>query len=131
MATHLSSAAPLGRGFLTGKLRSIADLDPTDVRRDNPRFIGENFQRNLQIADEVERIAAQVGATPAQAALAWLLSKGVDIAPIPGTKRVERLEENVAADGVELTAEQLAALDNLSPAAGDRQNEALMRTIDQ
>jgi aryl-alcohol dehydrogenase-like predicted oxidoreductase len=123
--------APLGRGFLTGKLRSIADLDPTDARLDNPRFIGENFQRNLQIADEVERIAAQVGATPAQAALAWLLAKGDDIAPIPGTTRVERLEENVATDGVELTAEHLAALDNLSPAAGDRQNEALMRTIDR
>jgi aryl-alcohol dehydrogenase-like predicted oxidoreductase len=123
--------APLGRGFLTGKVRSIADLDDTDVRRGNPRFIGENFQRNLQIADEVERIAAEVGATPAQVALAWLLSKGDDIAPIPGTKRVERLEENVAADGVELTAVQLSTLDNLRPAAGDRQNEAVMRMVDR
>jgi aryl-alcohol dehydrogenase-like predicted oxidoreductase len=123
--------SPLGRGLLTGKVRSLADLADTDVRRGNPRFIGENLQRNLQIVDEVQRIAAQVGATPAQVALAWLLSKGDDIAPIPGTKRVERLDENVAADGVELTAEQLAALDNLSPAAGDRNNEAVMRMIDR
>ena len=123
--------APLGRGLLTGKLRSIDDLDDTDVRRNNPRFIGENFQRNLQTADEVERIAAEVGATPAQAALAWLLSRGDDIAPIPGTRRVERLEENVAADGVELTPQQLSDLNSLSPAVGDRNNEALMRMIDQ
>ena len=87
--------------------------------------------RNLQTADEVERIAAEVGATPAQVALAWLLSRGDDIAPIPGTRRVERLEENVAADGVELTPQQLSDLNSLSPAVGDRNNEALMRMIDQ
>ena len=87
--------------------------------------------RDLLTADEVERIAAEVGATPAQVALAWLLSRGDDIAPIPGTKRVERLEENVAADGVELTPQQLSDLNSLSPAVGDRNNEALMRMIDQ
>jgi aryl-alcohol dehydrogenase-like predicted oxidoreductase len=92
--------SPLGRGFLTGKVRSLDDLDATDFRRENPRFSGDNFQHNLRIADEVGELAATVGATPAQVALAWLLAKGNDIAPIPGTKHVERLEENVAADAV-------------------------------
>ena len=101
------------------------------MRRNNPRFIGENLQSNLQTAEEVERIAAEVGATPAQVALAWLLSKGDDIAPIPGTKRIERLDENVAADGVELMPEQLSDLNSLRPAVGDRNNEAVMRMIDR
>ena len=90
-----------------------------DWRTTNPRFTGENFQHNLQIADEVEAIAAEAGATPAQVALAWLLAKGDDIAPIPGTRRVSRIEENTAADGIELTAEQISRLDNLTPAAGE------------
>jgi aryl-alcohol dehydrogenase-like predicted oxidoreductase len=123
--------SPLGRGFLTGKVRSLDDLDDTDFRRQNPRFIGDNFQRNLRTADEVGEIAAEIGATPAQVALAWLLAKGDDIAPIPGTKHVERLEENVGADTVELSAEQMAKLDNLSPAAGEHHNEAQMRMIDR
>ena len=123
--------SPLGRGFLTGKVRSLDDLDATDFRRENPRFSGDNFQHNLRIADEVGELAATVGATPAQVALAWLLAKGNDIAPIPGTKRVERLEENVAADAVELTAEQMAKLDNLTPVAGEHHNEAQMRIIDR
>jgi aryl-alcohol dehydrogenase-like predicted oxidoreductase len=123
--------SPLGRGFLTGKVRSLDDLDATDFRRENPRFSGDNFQHNLRIADEVGELAATVGATPAQVALAWLLAKRNDIAPIPGTKRVERLEENVAADAVELTAEQMAKLDNLTPVAGEHHNEAQMRIIDR
>jgi aryl-alcohol dehydrogenase-like predicted oxidoreductase len=123
--------SPLGRGFLTGKVRSLDELDATDFRRQNPRFSGDNFQHNLRIADEVGELAATVGATPAQVALAWLLAKGNDIAPIPGTKRVERLEENVAADAVELNAEQMAKLDNLTPAAGEHHNEAQMQIIDR
>jgi aryl-alcohol dehydrogenase-like predicted oxidoreductase len=124
--------SPLGRGFLTGKVRSLDDLDNTDFRRHNPRFTGDNFQRNLRIVDEeVEEIAAETGATPAQVALAWLLAKGNDIVPIPGTKRVARLEENVAADTVELNSRQLAKLDNLTPAAGEHHNEAQMQVIER
>jgi aryl-alcohol dehydrogenase-like predicted oxidoreductase len=123
--------SPLGRGFLTGKVRSLDDFDATDFRRQNPRFSEDNFQHNLRIADEVGELAATVGATPAQVALAWLLAKGNDIAPIPGTKRVERVEENVAADAVELNAEQMAKLDNLTPAAGEHHNEAQMQMIDR
>jgi len=123
--------SPLGRGFLTGKIRSTEQFDATDFRATNPRFTGENFGRNLSIADEVEAIAAEVGATPAQVALAWLLAQGDDIAPIPGTKRVARVEENTAADGVELTGEQIDKLNNLTPAAGDHHNEQQMQMIDR
>jgi aryl-alcohol dehydrogenase-like predicted oxidoreductase len=121
--------SPLGKGFLTGKIRSTDLFDKSDFRASNPRFTGENFERNLAIADEVAAIAGDVGATPAQVAIAWLLTKGDDIAPIPGTKRVERLEENVGADAVELTAEQVAKLDNLTPASGEHHNEAQMDMI--
>jgi aryl-alcohol dehydrogenase-like predicted oxidoreductase len=123
--------SPLGHGFLTGKVRSTEGLADSDWRKTNPRFTGENLQRNLRIADQVEAVAAEVGATPAQVALAWLLAKGDDIAPIPGTKRVSRVEENVAADGIELTAEQIDKLNNLTPAAGDHHNEVQMRMIDR
>jgi aryl-alcohol dehydrogenase-like predicted oxidoreductase len=123
--------SPLGRGFLTGKIRSTEQFDTTDFRATNPRFTGENFQRNLSIADEVEAIADEVGATPAQVALAWLLAQGEDIAPIPGTKRVSRVEENTAADGVELTGEQIDKLNNLTPAAGDHHNEQQTQMIDR
>jgi aryl-alcohol dehydrogenase-like predicted oxidoreductase len=121
--------SPLGRGFLTGTITSADQFGADDFRTDNPRFTGENFQHNLRSADEVKAIATQVGATPAQVALAWLLTRGDDIVPIPGTKRVSRLEENTAADAVELTPEQIAKLDNLTPAAGDHHNEAQMRMI--
>ncbi|HEU5027145.1 MAG TPA: aldo/keto reductase [Spirillospora sp.] len=97
-------------------MRSTDEFAEGDFRHGNPRFTGENFQRNLRIADEVQAVAAEAGATPAQVALAWLLAQGDDIAPIPGTKRVHRVEENTAADGVELTAEQLARLSGLPPA---------------
>lgn len=118
--------SPLGRGFLTGTIRSPEQFDDTDFRKDNPSFTGENFTRNLRIADEVKAVADQVGATPAQVALAWLLAQGDDIAPIPGTKRVARVEENIAADAVELSAAQLQALNTLPPAVGERYNPEQM-----
>ncbi len=121
--------SPLGKGFLTGAIRSTEQFDDGDFRATNPRFTGENFQRNLAIVDEVEAIAADVGATPAQVALAWLLAQGDDIAPIPGTKRVVRVEENTAADGVVLTSEQVERLTKLPPAAGEHHNEAQMKMI--
>ncbi len=123
--------SPLGHGFLTGAIRSMDDLDDDDWRKSSPRFMGENFERNLRIAGEVQAIAAEVGATPAQVAIAWLLTKGDDIAPIPGTKRVSRVEENVAADDIELSAAQLEALNNLTPPEGDHHNEAQMAMIDR
>jgi aryl-alcohol dehydrogenase-like predicted oxidoreductase len=116
----LVAYSPLGRGFLTGGLRSTDHLADGDWRMSNPRFADGNLQQNLRILDEVEAVARDVGATPAQVALAWLLAQGSDIAPIPGTKQVSRLEENVAADALELTEEQLERLTALAPAQGDR-----------
>jgi aryl-alcohol dehydrogenase-like predicted oxidoreductase len=112
--------SPLGRGFLTGAIRSLDQLDEDDFRRSNPRFSGDNLAANIRIVEQVDAVAGQIGATPAQVALAWLLAQGDDIAPIPGTKHVDRLEENVAADAIELNAKQLAALSALPAAAGDR-----------
>ncbi len=123
--------SPLGHGFLTGKIRSTEQFADDDWRKTNPRFTGENFQRNLRIVDEVEAVASEAGATPAQVALAWLLAQGDDIAPIPGTKRVSRVEENTAADHLELSTEQTERLNNLTPAAGERHEEAQMATIDR
>jgi aryl-alcohol dehydrogenase-like predicted oxidoreductase len=123
--------SPLGRGFLTGTIRSVADFDEGDMRRTNPRFAEENFRANLAAADEVRAVADDAGCTPAQAALAWVLSKGTDIAPIPGTKRVSRLEENVAADAVELSPEQLARLDAATPAVGGHHSESQMTLIER
>jgi aryl-alcohol dehydrogenase-like predicted oxidoreductase len=123
--------SPLGHGFLTGQIRTVDDIPDDDWRKTNPRFTGENFQRNLRIVEEVSAVAAQVGATPAQIALAWLLVQGDDIAPIPGTRRVSRVEENTAADAVELSADQLERLNNLTPAAGERHDEANMASIDR
>jgi aryl-alcohol dehydrogenase-like predicted oxidoreductase len=123
--------SPLGHGFLTGTIQSLDDLDEDDWRRTNPRFTGENFQRNLRLADEVRHIAAEAGATPAQVALAWLLAKGDDIVPIPGTKRANRVEENIAADKLELTADQLGRLDDLPVASGDHHNEAQAQMLER
>jgi aryl-alcohol dehydrogenase-like predicted oxidoreductase len=123
--------SPLGRGFLTGTIRSTEELPDSDYRKTNPRFFDENFQHNLSSADELRDIGAEVGATPAQVALAWLLAKGPDIVPIPGTKRVARLEENVGADGVDLTPDQLARLDELTPALGGHHAAAQMGWIDR
>ncbi|OHV35224.1 MULTISPECIES: aldo/keto reductase [Pseudofrankia] len=123
--------SPLGHGLLTGRIRSVDDFADDDWRKTNPRFTGENFQRNLAIVDTVTAIGAEIGATPAQTALAWILTRGDDIAPIPGTRRVTRVEENTAADGVELTADQIERLNTLDPAAGERHDEANMTTIDR
>jgi aryl-alcohol dehydrogenase-like predicted oxidoreductase len=123
--------SPLGRGFLTGNIRSAEQLDATDSRAGNPRFSGENFQHNLRLVEQVEAIAAEVGATPAQVAIAWLLAQGDDIAPIPGTRRVGRVEENVAADAVELSKEQIQRLNDMPPAAGGHHTEAQMRMIER
>jgi aryl-alcohol dehydrogenase-like predicted oxidoreductase len=112
--------SPLGRGFLTGQITSTDNLDPDDFRRNNPRFAEENLRQNLRIVDEVRAVAAEVGGTPAQVALAWVLAQGDDLAPIPGTKQVHRLEENVGADKIQLSAAQLARLTAIRPPAGDR-----------
>jgi len=112
--------SPLGRGFLTGTIRSVDQLDKSDFRRQNPRFEGENLEANIRIVEQVDAVAREIGAKPGQVALAWLLAQGDDIAPIPGTKRVSYLEENVAADAIELSPAQLAALDGLSAPVGDR-----------
>lgn len=123
--------SPLGHGLLTGQIRSVADFPDDDWRKTNPRFTGENFERNLHLVDEVRAIGAEIGATPAQTALAWILTRGDDIAPIPGTRRVARVEENIAADQVELSQAQLDRLDALEPAAGARHDEANMTSIDR
>ncbi|MFE3251057.1 aldo/keto reductase [Streptomyces sp. NPDC059209] len=122
--------SPLGHGFLTGDIRTLDGLDAADWRRTNPRFTGDNLTRNLRIVDEVSEIAADVGATPAQVALAWLLAQGEGIAPIPGTKRVDRLEENSAADSIRLTPGHLARLKDLAPASGARHAEPDMAVIE-
>jgi aryl-alcohol dehydrogenase-like predicted oxidoreductase len=112
--------SPLGRGFLTGQIRSLDQLDASDFRSSNPRFADGALEENLRIADEVAAVATQVGATPAQVALAWILAQGEHIAPIPGTRRVSRVEENAAADEIELTEDQLARLAGIRPPVGDR-----------
>ena len=117
--------SPLGRGFLTGRIRSVEDLSEGDARRAGrfPRFAAENFQRNLDLVARVEEIAAQKGVTPGQLALAWVLAQGEDIVPIPGTKRRSYLEENAAATEVQLSADDLARIDEVAPVgagAGDR-----------
>ena len=108
--------SPLGRGFLTGQFRSPEDFAADDFRRHSPRFQGENFDRNLQLVDRVKELADAKGCTPGQLALAWLLAQGEHIVPIPGTKKVNRLRENMGAADVELSAEDLTRLDELAPA---------------
>jgi aryl-alcohol dehydrogenase-like predicted oxidoreductase len=121
--------SPLGRGFLTGEIKRFEDLPEDDYRRHTPRFQGENFDKNLDIVREVERIAGAKGVTTAQVALAWLLAKGEDVLPIPGTKKVRYLEQNAAAIDVTLTPEEIAALEALAPTAGSRYPEHLMRFV--
>lgn len=119
----LVSYSPLGRGLLTGEIRSAADLEPDDVRRNHPRWQGDNFQKNLDLVDRVRDVADELGATPAQVALAWVLAQGEDIVTIPGTKRVERLEENVGATVLRLSADHRARIEAAAPkgaAAGER-----------
>jgi len=115
--------SPLGRGFLSGAYRTLDDLDADDFRRHNPRFQGENFEKNLQLVERVKEMAATKGVTAAQLALAWVLAQGDDVVPIPGTKRRTNLEENVSADDIILTPEELRHIDEVLPvgaAAGDR-----------
>ncbi|SEA75409.1 aldo/keto reductase [Leifsonia sp. 21MFCrub1.1] len=112
--------SPLGRGFLTGTIRSLEQLSDDDFRRFNPRFEGDNLEANIRIVEQVDEVAREVGAKPGQVALAWLLSKGDDIAPIPGTTKVANLEQNVAAADLQLTPEQLARLDAVAAPVGDR-----------
>jgi aryl-alcohol dehydrogenase-like predicted oxidoreductase len=119
--------SPLGRGFLTGAIQSIDDLDEDDYRRMSPRFQGENFQKNLDLVARIEELASAKGVTPAQLALAWVLAQGDDIVPIPGTKKVGRLEENVAAVDVTLSEDELAEIASALPAAsGGRYPEQMM-----
>jgi len=122
--------APLGRGFLTGAIASIDDLAEDDYRRYAPRFVGENFQRNLDLVTKIEQLAADKGVTPAQLALAWVLAQGEDVIPIPGTKRRARLEENAAAADIVLGDDELREIaDALPEAVGDRYPEEMMRLI--
>jgi aryl-alcohol dehydrogenase-like predicted oxidoreductase len=112
--------SPLGRGFLTGTMRSLEDLDQADFRRHQPRFQGDNMADNIAIVEVIDQLASAKDCTPGQVALAFVHAAGRDVAPIPGTKRRHYLEENVAALGVELTEEDLAVLDTVAPAKGDR-----------
>jgi aryl-alcohol dehydrogenase-like predicted oxidoreductase len=125
--------SPVGRGFLTGAYGSIEDLSSDDFRRNNPRFQGDNMQANLQLVARVREVAEDVGCTPVQLALAWLLHQGEDVVPIPGTKRVKYVEENAEAAEISLTADHLAALDEAMPvgvAAGERYPEEAMGSLE-
>jgi aryl-alcohol dehydrogenase-like predicted oxidoreductase len=124
--------SPLGRGFLTGRFKSPDDFAADDWRRNNPRFQGENFQKNLELVARIEGMAREKGCTPAQLALAWLLAQGNDIVPIPGSRQRARVEENGAAAGITLTQGDLAALNAIAPhgvAAGSRYPEGAMRLL--
>jgi len=126
--------SPLGRGFLTGRFRSFEDLPADDYRRTSPRFQGANFQKNLDLVNRVAEIARKKGVSPGQLALAWVLSQGRDIVPIPGTTRRSHLEENVAALQIELTTAELEEIRQVMPegaAAGDRYPEAMMKRINR
>lgn len=132
LGTGFVPYSPLGRGFLSGQLRSVNDLAEDDWRRSNPRFQGDNFARNLELADKVRDLAAEKRCTPAQLALAWLLAQGNDIVPIPGTRRVERVEENAGACEIELSADELRSIDTVFPpdvASGGRYPESMMSLV--
>lgn len=129
----LVAYSPLGRGFLAGRFRSIDDLAPDDWRRNNPRFQGENFAKNLAVVDQLKQIASERGVTPAQLALAWMLSRHDDVIPIPGTSSAERLAENVAAADTRLSKEDLERIESVSPkgvVSGDRYDPAAMRLLE-
>lgn len=126
--------SPLGRGFLTGQIKSFDDLAADDWRRFNPRFQGENFGKNLELVSLLTEVARAKGVTPGQLALAWVLAQGDDIVPIPGTKRRAYLEENIAAANITFTADELAKIDAIAPrgaAAGTRYPEALMGSVNR
>jgi aryl-alcohol dehydrogenase-like predicted oxidoreductase len=126
----LVAYSPLGRGFLSGQIKSIDDLDEDDYRRYSPRFQGDNFDRNLELVDRIAELATEKGVTPSQLALAWVLNRGEDIVPIPGTKRRRYLEENVAATDIELAEDELERIAAALPEpAGQRYTEEMMRSI--
>jgi aryl-alcohol dehydrogenase-like predicted oxidoreductase len=126
----LVAYSPLGRGFLSGQIKSIDDLEADDYRRYSPRFQGENFDKNLALVDQISEIASQKGVTPSQLALAWVLNRGDDIVPIPGTKRRRYLEENVAATDIELTEEETEQIASALPEpSGMRYTEEMMRSV--
>ena len=130
----LVAYSPLGRGFLTGAITRPEDFEPNDFRRTNPRFVGENFARNLQLVQQVTTMAQEKGCTPAQLALAWVLAQGDDIVPIPGTKQRSRLDENLGALDVQLSQEDLASIERIFPVeavAGARYTEAGMTYINK
>lgn len=126
--------SPLGRGFLTGEIRTPADFAPDDYRKNSPRFQGENFEKNIALVDKVRELAHEAGCTPGQLALAWVLAQGPDIVPIPGTKRRTYLEENVEAVDIDLGPAQMTELEAIFPrgaAAGMRYPEATMKTVNR
>ena len=130
----LVAYAPLGRGFLTGEIRSPEDFEPNDYRRGMPRFHGENFTRNLALVDKVKALAADKGCTPAQLALAWVLAQGNDVLAIPGTKKRSRLDENLGALDIQLSAAELAAIEAVFPpdaASGTRYVSAMMQLVNK
>jgi aryl-alcohol dehydrogenase-like predicted oxidoreductase len=134
LGVALVAYSPLGRGFLAGRFRSMDELAADDWRRGNPRWQGENFTRNLALADAVRELATQKGCTPAQLALAWLIERHDDVVPIPGTSSMERLQENVGAVDVQLTAEDVQRLERASPkgaAAGTRYDPAMLSLVNQ
>ncbi|MCB1305892.1 MAG: aldo/keto reductase [Leptospiraceae bacterium] len=132
--TALVAYSPLGRGFLTGAIAKPSDLAENDFRRFNPRFQGENFEKNQKLLENLKQFAAQKNSTPAQVALAWLLARGSDVIPIPGTRKVSRLRENIGAAELKLSDEEIAELDSAFPpqaAAGTRYPEALMGSVNR
>ncbi|MDJ0726188.1 MAG: aldo/keto reductase [Prochloraceae cyanobacterium] len=134
LGISLVAYSPLGRGFLTGAFEKPSDFAPDDFRAHSPRFQGENFQRNLELVNEIKAIAKEKECTPAQLALAWLLAKGEEIIPIPGTKRAKRVTENAKAIEIELSSQDLQRIEKVMPldaAAGSRYPEALMKTLNR
>ncbi|HET7588028.1 MAG TPA: aldo/keto reductase, partial [Gammaproteobacteria bacterium] len=126
--------SPLGRGFLSGRIKRFDDLDADDYRRNSPRFQGENFERNIELVNRIEQLADDKGCTAGQLALAWVLAQGEDIVPIPGTTKRSHLEENVAAVDVTLSDADLDAIDEIAPqgaAAGLRYPEAMMKSVNR
>jgi aryl-alcohol dehydrogenase-like predicted oxidoreductase len=126
--------SPLGRGFLTGQFKKLDDLPPDDFRPKSPRFQGENFQKNLDLVNKIEELARSKGCTPSQLALAWVLAQGEDVVPIPGTKRIKYLDDNLGAASVRLTPDELRQIDVILPvgaASGERYHEQAMKAIDR
>jgi aryl-alcohol dehydrogenase-like predicted oxidoreductase len=130
LGVGLVAYSPLGRGFLSGQIKSIDDLDEDDYRRYSPRFQGDNFDKNLGLVGQIEELATEKGVTPSQLALAWVLNRGDDIVPIPGTKRRRYLEENVGATEVELTDDEVERIAAALPEpSGQRYTEEMMRSV--